>query len=519
MTRVPEVLDCWYESGAVPFAQKHYPFENKEWFDSHYPSDFIVEYTGQIRCWFYYMHVLSVALLDKPAFKNCIVHGTILAGDGKKLSKSSKNYSDPMDLMLKYGTDAFRLYMFQSNAMLIGDMLFNDNGIPEMYQSILLPFWNACNFYISYANIDKFHPSVVKEPDSDNGLDKWILAELYDKATMIEQSMDAYQIDRYIAPLISLINGLTNWYIRRSRRRFWGSDMTADKQNAYETLYYVLVNITKLLAPVAPIISEMLYKTLTGDYSVHLTNWPEIPFAFKNKELISQVDKVQSIITLARSIRNKNSIKNRQPLSMMKVAFVDDDANELLSEFGETIAEELNVKSIEILKDVSDIAVLKQDPNFNEIRNRYPERVPEIIKAVKSGKYELFDDKAVLDIDGEKEDFDPGIILVTYQSKENIPVAGDRGTVVSLDLTITDELRNEGLARDIVRHVQEARKQMGCDIMDRIKISITGNYPQEWTTYIQTETLSTIISDLITPLATTELQDDNGNTIKIDITK
>jgi len=295
--------------------------------------------------------------------------------------------------------------------------------------------------------------------------------------------------------------------------------MTADKQNAYETLYYVLVNITKLLAPVAPIISEMLYKTLTGGYSVHLADWPRIPFSYHNKELVSQVERVQSIITLARSVRNKNSIKNRQPLSMMKVAFVDAEANELLVGFGDTIAEELNVKSIEMLKDVSDIATLKYDPNFNEIRNRYPDRVPEIIKSVKSGQYELKDDKVVLKINGIAEDFDSEIILVTYQSKENMPVAGDRGTVVSLDLTITEELRSEGLSRDIVRHVQEARKQMGCDIIDRIVISITGEYPKEWTEYIQTETLCRIADDVTNALKTVELQDDNGDAIMIKIGK
>ena len=179
MRRVPEVLDCWFESGSVPFAQKHYPFENKEWFESHFPSDFIVEYTGQIRCWFYYLHVLSAALFDKPAFQNCIVHGTILAKDGKKLSKSSKNYTDPMQLMKQYGTDAFRLYLYQTGAMLIGDLLFDESGIQEAYQQIILPYWNACNFYISYANIDGFKPEELEEPVLENQLDKWILAKLY----------------------------------------------------------------------------------------------------------------------------------------------------------------------------------------------------------------------------------------------------------------------------------------------------------------------------------------------------
>ena len=182
MRRVPEVLDCWFESGSVPFAQKHYPFENKEWFDSHFPCDFIVEYTGQIRCWFYYLHVLAVALFDKNAFKNCVVHGTILANDGKKLAKSSKNYTDPMQLMKQYGTDAFRLYLYQTNAMLINDLLFDESGIQDAYQQIILPYWNACSFYISYANIDEFKPEqgALKSPVSENQLDKWILARLYE---------------------------------------------------------------------------------------------------------------------------------------------------------------------------------------------------------------------------------------------------------------------------------------------------------------------------------------------------
>jgi isoleucyl-tRNA synthetase len=464
------------------------------------------------------MHVLSVALFDKPAFKNCIVHGTILAGDGKKLSKSSKNYSDPMDLMMKYGTDAFRLYMYQSNAMLIGDLLFNEEGIPDMYQQILLPFWNACNFYISYANIDGFHPRELLEPNSDNQLDRWILAELHDKSKAIELNMDAYLIDSYVEPVVSLINGLTNWYIRRSRRRFWGSDMTEDKRNAYETLYYVLVNMTKLLAPLAPIISEMLYKTLTGEFSVHLADWPKIPESYQNRALVRQVDTVQSIITLARSIRNKNGIKNRQPLSLMKVAFTNEKTNELISGFGDTIAEELNVKKIEILKDVSDIATIKYDPNFNEIRNRYPERVAEIIKAVKTGQFEISGDKTILTINGSKESFDSEIILITYQSREEMPVASNLDMVVSLDLTITEELRNEGLAREIVRHIQEARKQLGCDIMDKIAITITGGYPEQWADYIQSETLSRIV-DSVTALTTIELQSDNGSTISIQIGK
>lgn len=518
MKRVPEVLDCWFESGSVPFAQKHYPFENKEWFESHFPSDFIVEYTGQIRCWFYYLHVLAVALFDKTAFQNCIVHGTILAKDGKKLSKSSKNYTDPMKLMKTFGTDAFRLYLYQTNAMLIGDLLFDEAGIQDAYQQAFLPYWNACNFYISYANIDEFCPQELKEPDSDNQLDRWILAKLYDTAQAITNNMDAYMVNHYVDNLVSLVDGLTNWYIRRSRRRFWGGGISTDKMNAYETLYYVLVNTAKLFAPVAPILTEKLYKTLTGEHSVHLADWPSIPEAFKDDDLIRKVELVQNVIYLARSIRNKNRIKNRQPLSVLKVALANNELNSVITEFKDIIAEELNVKEVDVLEDVSNIASVKYDPNFNEIREKYPQRIPDIIKAVKSGKFELHDNEVLLTINGNKESFDSSIILVTYLAKEGMHVASNQGIVVSLDLTVTEELKREGLARDIIRNIQDARKQIGCDIMDYIVINIKGNFPDEWTEYICKETLSRI-GEVAHPLTTVGIQDDDGTDISIAISK
>lgn len=514
MKRVPEVLDCWFESGSVPFAQKHYPFENKEWFDSHFPSDFIVEYTGQIRCWFYYLHVLSVALFDKPAFSNCIVHGTILAQDGKKLSKSSKNYTDPMLLMKKYGTDAFRLYLYQTNAMLIGDLLFDDNGIQDAYQQIILPYWNACNFFISYADIDGFKPESLILPKSDNQLDKWILAKLYEVTQNITENMDAYLVNKYVDNMISLVDGITNWYIRRSRKRFWEKGMSKDKQQAYETLYYVLVNTTKLFAPVAPIISEKIYHTLTEGYSVHLDSWPAISESYKDDELLEQVKLVRNVIYLARSIRNKNKVKNRQPLSELKVVLSDAKSNGVVKNFSDIIAEELNVKNVAVLEDVGSVAAVKYAPNFNEIRNRYPDRIPNIIKAVKSGKFELTADNAILEIDGEKEAFDSEIILVTYQANEGQHVASERGVVVSLDLTITDELREEGFARDIVRSIQDARRQMGCAITDYISLDLKGNISDDWKKYICEETLSRpeAVSE---PTLTYELTSDDNESVSI----
>ena len=538
MKRIPEVLDCWFESGSVPFAQKHYPFENKDWFESHFPSDFIVEYTGQIRCWFYYLHVLAVALFDRPAFQHCIVHGTLLAKDGKKLSKSSKNYTDPMELMQKWGTDAFRLYLYQTNAMLIGDLLFDEDGIQDAYQQLLLPYWNACNFYLSYANIDGFCLKEPKEPETDNQLDKWILAKLYDTANKITVSMDAYQVNQYVNQLLSLVDGLTNWYIRRSRRRFWGSGMSRDKQNAYETLYYVLVNTALLFAPVAPFLAEKLYKTFTDQQSVHLADWPSIPATFQDDSLLQKLDLVQNVIYLARSIRNKNRIKNRHPLGLLKVALADPEQNAIVSEFKEIISEELNVKVVEVLQDASDIVTMKYDPHFQEIRDKYPQRIPEIIKCIKSGAFvlkgqgqqdQVNQDQAHQDLahqnqelwltlNGKQERFDASILLVTYQAKEGMHAASSQGLVVSLDLTVTAALKREGLARDIVRNIQDARKQMGCDITETISISITGDYPEEWADYICRETLSTIRA-VSQPVTTVEIVDDEEKVISIGIAK
>ena len=510
MIRVPEVLDCWFESGSVPFASKHYPFENKDWFEQHFPSDFVVEYTGQIRCWFYYLHVLATALFDRPAFKNCVVHGTILAKDGKKLSKSSRNYTDPMELMKASGTDAFRLYLYQSAAMLIGDLAFDENGIKDAFQKIILPYWNACNFFISYANIDDFEPD-MKAPESANQLDRWILAKLYSTATEITENMDHYQVNRYVEQLTSLVDGLTNWYIRRSRRRFWASGNSEDKQNAYRTLYYVLVNLTRLFAPVAPIVSEKIYRILTNEESVHLSAWPVIPEKYRDDALVEDISLVQEIITLARSIRAKNRVKNRQPLRTLQIALSDPEKTRAMAELGDVIAEELNVKRVEFLETVDEIATVQYDPNFNEIRSRHPDKIPFIIKAIKSGRFTLKGNIVTLDVNGKEENLDAAIILVKYNAREGMFVASEAGIVVSLDLTIDEELREEGIAREIVRNIQDARKNSGCEIMDRIVLEVTeGTLPERWQEYICRETLASLGS-VEESLAEIVLEDDEAS--------
>jgi len=488
--RVPEVLDCWFEAGSAPHAQKHYPFENKKYFESNSPCDFVAEGAGQIRCWFYYLHVLSVALFGKPAFRNAIAHGTVLAKDGKKISKSLKNYTDPMELMQKFGTDAFRLYLFKSNAT-VGDMLFDDSGLPDALQQIILPFWSACNFFTSYAIIDGFVYEKSVAPDSKNQLDQWMLAQIYKVQRSLTEEMDKYRIDNYVDKIVPLIDGLTNWYIRRSRRRFWGNELTDDKKSAYETLSYVLVNICKLLAPAAPIVAEKLYKHLTGGESVHLEDWPDIPEKYENDKLIEKLGLVQNVINLARSIRAKNGIKNRQPLSKVKVALSNPRLGAIIEDSKQIICEELNVKELEIIKDVNLIAEVQYLPNFAVLGKKYPKLIADITKAIRSGDFRVSNDVlTVTTSGGGKKTLDKEDVLVKHSAKSGLYVAGGDGVVVALDLTVTKELVREGIAREIVRNIQDARKQLSCDISDTILIKFSGQQvPQEWLGYILGETL------------------------------
>ena len=494
--RVNEVLDCWFESGSVPFARLHYPFENKAWFESHSPSDFVVEYTGQIRCWFYYLHVLSVALFGKPAYKNCVVHGTVLAKDGKKLSKKSKNYTDPMELMKSFGTDAFRLYMYQSNAMLVNDMMFDETGLKDSLQQMIIPFWNCAVFYQSYAKIDKFVGDDALKPNSKNKLDNWILSLLYKTEKQIKESMENYHVDEYVKPLQILIDGLSNWYIRRSRRRFWGSGMHEDKKSAYETLYYVLVNTCKLFAPVAPIVAEKIYKSLTNKESVHLENWPNIDKKYNNEQLLQEIDLVQNIIHLARNIRNKNNIKNRQPLSLLEIASVKKDDYKMLEEYIEVIKEELNVKKVELIDNISQIADVQYKVNFATVGKTMGSMIPVITKAIKENKLKFDGNSYSIAGDNSirlaKED-----ILVNYTAKGEIPVLSDGMVVVALDLHITEDLKNEGVAREFVRNIQDARKQLGLEITDRILLHFDGDYPKDYLKYIMGETLGEYVDSKI----------------------
>ena len=510
MKRIPEVLDCWFESGSAPHARLHYPFENKEWFDTHSPSDFVVEYTGQIRCWFYFLHVLSTALFDKPAYKNAIVHGTVLAEDGKKLSKSSKNYTDPMYLMKNYGTDALRLYLYQSKAVLLNDLQFDDNGVKDQLKTIIIPLWNAFNFFLSYAIIDSYNPEKVEFPKSTNELDKWILALLYDVEKDISTNMDNYQIDKYVVNIVKLVDGLTNWYIRRSRRRFYSKEMTQDKKQGYDTMLYVLDTICKLLAPITPFLAEELYSHLHGlGESVHLQEWNEVPENYKDEKLLKEIDTVQKTIYLARVIREKNNVKNRQPLLRVMVSTSKQEDLDTIKKYEKIIAEEINVKSVELVSEVEKIATIIYKPNFNYIREHYTKNMGEINKAVAKKNFEVKENCVLVKMQEGELELNKDALLIDYVAHEGLHVLAEDGILVSLDLTLTEELLREGVAREIVRNIQDARKQLNCELTERISISFNENVPCEWIDYICNETLSDIV-DITECDFTCEIETSNG---------
>ncbi len=495
MRRTPEVLDCWFESGAMPFGQCHYPFENKQWFEEHFPSDFIVEYTGQIRCWFYYLHVLAVALTGKPAFRNCIVHGTILAKDGKKISKKDKNYTDPMELMRSHGTDSLRLYLLQSTAVIMDDLNFDDEGPKEFLRRAILPLWNAYSFFVSYANIDKWQPSQTPggvSPQSDNPLDRWILARLYQTEKSLTECMDAYLIDRHVPRMLEFIDDLTNWYIRRSRRRFWASGMAADKRSAYETLHYVLVQTVKLLAPAAPIIAEAMYANLAPGESVHLQAWPIIPESCRDDALIDHTAAARQLIHLGLGLRQKHQIRIRQPLAALDFVLPGRLPRDVVDDQLAIIAEELNVKQVVQRDDVSSIATARYVPDFKQLGPVLGKEMPQVAAAIKAGSVRFDGAKAIVEHGGKASTVDAAMIQVHYDGKEGHDVLSEGGFVVGLDTTITPELLSEGDARELVRNIQDMRKDADYAISDRIVVQLDGPYPHEWTGYLMDEVLGTL---------------------------
>lgn len=468
MSRVSDVFDCWFESGSMPYAERHYPFENKEKFEHEFPADFISESLDQTRGWFYTLHILSNGLFGTESFKNCVVSGIVLAEDGQKMSKSKKNYPEPELIFNKYGADAMRFYLMSSTLMKADDLRFSEKGVEEILRKVFLPLKNSYAFFASLANITEWQLT-GKTPE--NKLDRWILAELHEFVKNMTEHMDNYYIDNACREIPEFLDKLTNFYIRRSRRRFWEED-----NDAFETLFKVLITICKVLAPISPMFPEAIYRELAkkeqnAAESVHLCDWPDYNQFKDNPSLREEIGAIRTIISLGLAVRGHTKIRVRQPLQKAQIALPPRLNKSIITENEETIKEELNVKEIEILNKPEEIAQKIAKPDARKLGPKLGKDVQKVINEAKNGNFqELADGKIQV---GEYV-LEPEEVEIAYLAKEGFDVESAEGIVVALDTILTEELKGEGFAREIIRYLQDMRKEADYNINDRIKIAISG---------------------------------------------
>jgi isoleucyl-tRNA synthetase len=481
MVRVPEVLDCWFESGAMPYAQNHYPFENKEFFENHFPADFINEGLDQTRGWFYTLTILAAALFKKPAFKNCIVSGIVLAGDGKKMSKSLRNYTDPVELINSYGADTLRLFLVHSALVKADDLRYSDEGVRDVLKSIIIPLWNAYSFYVTYANIDGINPIAAPE-DPSNPLDKWILSEAENLVEKVGGALDTYDMGRAVDPLLEFIDLLNNWYIRRSRRRFWKSENDTDKEEGYATLYDVLKTLIKTAAPFMPFTTEAIWQNLRlpeEKESVHLADFPVLRAGRRDQELEYRMAAVRHAVSMGRSLRSQYNIKVRQPLRMVELVTRNAEEKKVLLEMEEIIWEELNVKDVVFGDNEEDLVEYEVKANFRilgkELGKDMKAAAVKIETLSHSEIQSLLEGATLaLDVEGRSVDITAEKLDIRRVEKANLRVLNEGTLTIGLDTVITEELSREGDARDLVRGVQNLRREMNLEVSDRIRLFLHG---------------------------------------------
>ena len=472
MRRVPEVLDCWFESGSMPFAQVHYPFENREWFEEHFPADFIVEYINQTRGWFYTLHVLATALFDRPAFENVICHGILLAEDGTKLSKKLRNYTEPSVIFDNQGSDALRWYLMSSTIVRGGDLRISDSGIDDVVRQVLLPTWNAYGFFTLYANVDG-HRATMRS-DSGHLLDRYLLAKTSMLVEAVADHMDAYDLPGATQEIQGFIDALNNWYIRRSRDRFWSKSTVtddADKRDAYDTLYTVLVTFCRVAAPLLPMVSEEIHTALTGGSSVHLADWPDTGDLPSDPTLVARMDRLRDVASTTLRLREDHGLRVRLPLSSLIVAGAD---SESLADLVDLLVDEVNVKSVVLTDDLADHARFVMRPDGSALGPRLGGDVQAVFGAARSGSYELHEDGTAT-VAGHL--LQPDEFTLGVESPEGVTAAalGSGDAVVVLDTEVTEDLSREGLARDVVRQVQQARRDADLVVTDRIRLVLDGD--------------------------------------------
>ena len=481
MTRQREVIDCWFDSGSMPFAQHHYPFENKEVFEKTYPAQFISEAVDQTRGWFYTLLAISTAIFDRSSFENCIVLGHVLDKNGLKMSKHKGNVVDPFQVLEHEGGDACRWHFYTASAPWLPTR-FSEEDVAETQRKFIGTLWNVYSFYVLYAELDNFNPEKYKDFVSANVMDKWIISKLNTLIKEVSHDLDTYGITQAALAIEEFVDRLSNWYVRRNRARYWTTELTDDKIGAYVTLYNVLVTLSKVLAPFTPFVTEEIYQSLVVSIdkdavsSIHLCKWPEYNEKLVDKELEGHMELAYNIVKLGRSARNGANIKNRQPLLEMLIS-----TKALPDYYGDIIKDELNVKKVEFGADLSKYVEFEIKPNLPVLGKSYGKLIPAIRKTLASmNQMELAQkvnagETVKTDVNGTEIEFNSSNLLVTMSGLSGFAFAGQGEIGVVLETTITPELREEGFVREILSKVQNMRKESGFEVADKITLYVAGN--------------------------------------------
>jgi isoleucyl-tRNA synthetase len=542
LRRIPDVADCWFDSGAMPVAQWHYPFENQELFAVAGQADYISEAIDQTRGWFYTLHALSTLLFDRPAFRHVICLGHILDIRGDKMSKSRGNVVDPWDLLDTYGADATRWYMYAS-APPYNPRRFAPAHVGEVVRQFVLTLWNTYAFFVTYANLDGWRcPGAGSVPPVDGmPIDRWALARLHALIRDVTRMFEDYDVHGPARAIETFVEELSNWYVRRNRRRFWKAEDDADKQAAYATLYTCLTTLSRLLAPFMPFVAEALYQNLvaeqdpTAPRSVHLAPWPEVDPALIDERLLADTAVLLETASLGRAARRRVGIRVRQPLPALWVRLRTGSETEGLRRFEAELRDELNVKDVRYLDSSATLVRHRFKPNLRLVGKKYGKLVPALTQALRALSGEAARAAAhaveaghplVVAVDGRPLALAPEEVVVEATSPEGYAVAEERGILIALDTTLTAELRDEGLARDLVRHIQDARKNAGFAIADRIEVYLDSEDDRSdltrvvarWSDYVRGETLADRLV-LATPPAQAHVErlEDEGYRITIGV--
>ncbi|WP_104433231.1 isoleucine--tRNA ligase [Kineococcus xinjiangensis] len=474
MRRVPEVLDCWFESGAMPFAQVHYPFENTDWFESHYPGDFIVEYIGQTRGWFYTLHVLATALFDRPAFRTCVSHGILLGDDGRKMSKSLRNYPDVSEVLDRDGSDAMRWFLMASPVLRGGNLVVTEQGIRDAVRQVIMPLWSTWYFFSTYSGLSSHRPRW--RTSSQDVLDRYVLAKLHDTVAAVTAQLDEYDVSGACASSREFLDVLTNWYVRRSRERFWDGESDAAR-DALDTLHTVLETLTRMLAPLLPLIGEEVWRGLTGGRSVHLTEWPDAADLPADPDLVAAMDRARAVCSAVLSVRKAENLRVRLPLTQVQVL----DDPELLRPFAQLIAQEVNVREVALGtpdRGAEFGVVERLTVNARAAGPRIGKEVQTAIRAAKAGDWQRTAEGVVAGgIALQPGEYEVGLVVEGGGAGERRTAPLESGGFVVLDTAVTPELAAEGLARDVIRLVQQARRDAGLHVSDRIRLTVAADGP------------------------------------------